>query len=369
MLSYLSKKQVYTAITLTVLVFLIHCGFSILLPEYLPLEMADIIAIAFESGVIGFQLIGIWYLISRLERVFMGEFLSIPCNWGDECPYMAVKRILYNYAYFITFTAAFISPFVIITFVNFYFGNVNLLSLLKWSLPGVLFDIFNNGVALANYFLLGTIFWILFSTVTAIKELKSARYGVYGSVDIYCPDRIGGLSPVKKHLMITLYVFLISITLLMMGSIDLLTSFINYGLAHGLFQFFFSVIAEFILLSLLSLLGVVLTIIGLNRLSSICLNKIDDRIKNINERYRMFLNELFSLSPDGLDHAERDINNLKLVVEAFSNERERLLQWHSHCSGVNFGTAIRIFVAYIPPLVTIMFQLSQLLPRLLAPNP
>lgn len=372
MLSYLSKKQIFIAIILAILVFLVNCGFSILFPVYLPLEDAsDVVAIASVSGAIGFQLAGIWYLIARLERTFKDGFPAAPGSLGDDCPYTAVKRILCNKAYYITFIAAFLSPFIVITFVNLQSGSARyyLLSLASGSLSGLLFDVFNYGVAYANYWLLGTIAWVLFGVVIATNEMKRAGCGVYDVVEIYCPDRIGGLSPVRKHLMGTLYVFLISIALLVMGYINLLGSFLNFSQGQGLFHFFFSVIAEFSILSLLSFSGVALTVIGLNRLSSICLKKIEDRVNGINERYRIFQEKLFSLSPDELETRGNEVNNLKQVVEVFSNERERLLQWHSDCSGFNVGTALQIFVAYIPPLVTIAFQLSQLLPELLAAKP
>ncbi|WP_292491563.1 hypothetical protein [Methanoculleus sp. 10] len=306
MLSYLSKKQIFIAITLAILVFLVNCGFSILFPVYLPLEDAsDVVAIASVSGAIGFQLAGVWYLIARLERTFKDGFPAAPGSLGDDCPYTAVKRILCNKAYYITFIAAFLSPFIVITFVNLQSGSARyyLLSLASGSLSGLLFDVFNYGVAYANYWLLGTIAWVLWRCDCNERD-EARRMRVYDVVEIYCPDRIGGLSPVRKHLMGTLYVFLISIALLVMGYINLLGSFLNFSQGQGLFHFFFSVIAEFSILSLLSFSGVALTVIGLNRLSSICLKKIEDRVNGINERYRIFQEKLFSLSPDGLETRE-----------------------------------------------------------------
>lgn len=364
MLLYLSKKQICIAITITLLVFLIYCGFIITIFGSL-VELYDAIAFALRSGAIGFQLIGILYLLSQLNRVFKDDFPSTTCYQGDDSPYTAVKRILYNSKYFITFIAAFLSPFIIIYTINFLMGNISLLSLTSISpsstLSRVLYDIFIYGVIFTNYVLLGAILWILISMVSAIGEIKNARYGIYDIVDIYCPDRVGGLSPVKKYLFSILYVFLMSITMLMIGHISLLPSFITHALGHGLFRPYSRAIAEFCVLSLFSILGVVLTVIGLNRLCSFCLKMIEERIMGINERYRVFQKKLFAISPDELDIPEEEINNLKSVVEIYSNEREKLLQWYSDCSGINVGTAIKIFVAYIPPLVAIAFQVFQLL--------
>jgi len=71
MLLYLSKKQICIAITITLLVFLIYCGFIITIFGSL-VELYDAIAFALRSGAIGFQLIGILYLLSQLNRVFKG---------------------------------------------------------------------------------------------------------------------------------------------------------------------------------------------------------------------------------------------------------------------------------------------------------
>ena len=367
MFSYRSKKQLYIAVVLTLLVFLIYYGFDITMLSS-PVGLYDAIALAAQSGAIGFQLIGILYLVSRLRMAFKDDLPPITCYRGSDCPYTAVKRVQYNGEYFAKFIAIFLSPFIIIEVVNLLIGNTNFRFQVFPLSPNdlfdivnpVLYDVFNYGVTFTNYFLLGTISWILFSTVSAIRETKNVRYGMYDIVDVYCPDRVGGLSPIKKYLFNILYVLLISVTLLMIGHTPLLTSFITHALGHGLYLPYFRVIAGFCVLSLYSLFGVALTIIGLRRLSSICLEKVEDGIKGINEKYRVLQKKLFALSPDELDIPDREINNLKSIMEIFSNERERLLQWHSHCGGINAGTAIRLFVAYIPPLATIVFQLYQL---------
>jgi hypothetical protein len=282
-----------------------------------------------------------------------------------------MKQMLYDSKYFIAFIAAFLSPFIIIDVINYLMGNKSLSQLISQSsdlhVLYVIYDVFNYGVTFTNYLLLGTILWILFSSVSAIGKIKNPRYGVYDAVEIYCPDQIGGLSPVKKYLFSILYVFLMSVTLLMIGYINLLHSFITHAVGHGLFQPYFRFIAEVCVLSFVSLLGVALIIIGLNGLSFICLKKIEERVIGINKRYHVFLKKLFAISPDELDISGEEINNLKSVVETFSNEREKLLRWYSDCSGINVRTAIQLFVAYIPPLVAITFQVFQLLQLLSKP--
>jgi len=365
MFSYLSKRQASTAIILTLLVFMLHYGFSLLFPGYLYLEEAsDLIAIAAQSGAIGFQLAGARYLIARLKRTFKDEFPAVPGRRGGDCPYMAARSVLCNRAHYIAFIAAFLSPFIVITLVSLQPDSAprHLLSLASRSIPGLTFDVFNYGTAYANYWLLGTIAWILLGVVVALNGMEGAGCSVYDAVDIYSPDRIGGLSPVRRYLMSALSIFLISIALLVMGYINLLESFI--GSSQGLFHFFFDVVAEICVFSVLSLSGVALTVVGLNRLSAICLKKIEDRVNAVNERCRTFQENLFSFSPDELERRGDEVGSLKLVVEALSDERERLLQRYSDCSGFNARMALRIFVAYIPPLVTIAFQVSQLLPRL-----
>lgn len=359
------RKQIAIATTLTTLVFLVYSGFSTATPYYSLSELHSVIALASQSGAIGFQIISIWYLVSRADRVFEDELPSVPRHRGDDYPYMAMKRNLHDNTHFIRFIAAFLSPFIIIEFINFLIGNKNFLYLVNPSLSSILFDIFNYGVTFVNYFLLGTILWILFSIVSVTGEIRSVEYGLYDAVDLYCPDRIGGLSPVKKYLFSILYVFLVSVALLVMGNIPLLLmleSMIHF-LRAGLYLPFFNIIASLCILILLSFLGTALTITGLNRLCSICLKSLEDRIKYINERYDGIQKRLLSMSLDELYRSEGEVGNLKSAIDTFGTERERLLQWHSRCSGVSAGTTIRLFVAYIPPLIATAFQLSQLFPQ------
>ncbi|KAF5075778.1 hypothetical protein [Methanoculleus horonobensis] len=358
-------ERIAVAVTLSVLVFVIYFGFSTTTPYYSLSELHGVVALASQSGAIGFQLIGLRYLVSRGDRVFKDEFPSIPCHRGDACPHMTMKLTLHRNTHFIRFIAAFLSPFIIIEFVNFLIGNKSFLYLVSPSLSSILFDIFNYGVTFVNYFLLGTILWILFSAVSMIGEIGSAEYGLHDAVDVYCPDRIGGLSPVKKYLFSILYLFLASVALLMMGNIPLLLmleSMIRF-LGAGLYLPFFNIIAGLCILILLSFLGTILTITGLNRLCSICLKSLEDRIKYINARYDDIQKRLLSIPLDELYGSEGEVGNLRSTIDTFGTERERLLQWHSRCSGVNAGTTIRLFVAYIPPLVATAFQLLQLFPR------
>lgn len=358
------RKQITIAIALTVLVFLIYFGFSTTPPYYALSKLHSIIALASQSGAIGFQIIGIRYLISRGDKVFKDELPSVLRHQGGSCPHTAMKRKLYDNTHFIKFIAVFFSPFIIIELINLLIGNKSLLYHVSPSLSSILFDIFNCGVTFGNYFLLGTILWIFFSAVSMTGEIKNAEYGLYDAVDIYCPDRIGGLSPVRKYLFSILYVFLASIALLMMGYIPLLImleSMIHF-LRAGLYLPFFNIIADLCIFILLSFLGAILTITGLNRLCSICLKSLEDRIKYINARYNDIQKKLLSIPFDELYRSEGEVDNLRSAVDIFGTERERLLQWHSHCSGVNVGTTLQLFVAYIPPLVAAAFQLSQLFP-------
>jgi hypothetical protein len=361
MLSDLSKKQVYTAIILSLLVFLIYYEFDVI-SGYFSEDLYGVIALAAQSGAIGFQSIGVWYLVSRLNKVFLVELPSFADCQANGCMYTAVKRV-FNNRYYIKFIAIFLSPFILIPVVHALLGNKSGRSQMNILVPAnVLYDVFNYGVTFTNYILLGTILWILFSVVSGIGETKDAGGGIYDTIDVYCPDRLGGLSPVKNYLFSVLYIFLISVTLLMIGYIGSLPSFINHALGSGLYRPYFRQIAEFCAFSLFSIFGVALTFIGLNRLSSICLKKLGDRIAYLNAKCDDFLKKFATLSPDELYSSERKVNNLKLAVEAYSTEREKLLRWYSDCSGVGAWTTIRLLlVAYIPPLVTVVFQLSQIL--------
>ncbi|MFA5613157.1 MAG: hypothetical protein WC993_01655 [Methanoculleus sp.] len=361
MLTDLSTEQKRIAVSITLLVFLIYCGFGI--SVFPPLKLHEVIEFALWSGAIGFQVTGIWYLLSRIDRLFREELMPATCYPGDDILYTAMKRILYNSEHFVVFITAFLSPFIIIELINIEIGNINLVSWLRPEIGylGVFYDVFHYGVTFANYVLLGTILWILFSAVSVFREIKYTRYGICDIVDIYCPDRVGGLSPAKKYLFSILYVFLVSVTLLLVSHISIL-SVLPAASDQGLSLYrYFRTIAWFCTLSIFSFLGVILTVIGLNRLCSICVKKIEERIMGINERYRIFQEKLFSMSPDEPGMSEGEINNLRSVIEIYSNEREKLLRWHSECSGINVGTAVKIFVAYIPPLVAIVFQVLQLL--------
>ncbi len=305
------------AITLTILVFLIYYEFTAMLPGYAPPGLYSLIALSSMSGAVGFQLIGIWYLLSRLDRAFKDEVPSITCYQGDGCPHTAVKRILNDNKFYVRFIATFLSLFIAIEIVNALTGTTPFLSLRLNSLLSILFDIFNHAVTFINYLLLGTILWILFGTVSAVGKIKSARSaesGLSGSFIIYCPDRVGGLSSVKRYLFCPLYIFLASVTLLMIGYIDLLPAFYTFSDCKSisffhcisyLFVVFFSPIANFCVFSFSALFGVALTIIGLNRLSSICLKRIDDRIEHISAKYDDSLKMLLAMSPDEICSSER----------------------------------------------------------------
>lgn len=68
------------------------------------------------------------------------------------------------------------------------------------------------------------------------------------------------------------------------------------------------------------------------------------------------------MSPDEIRSSEKEVNNLNLALTTFSTEREKLLQWHSRCSRADAWTVLRLLVvAYVPPVVTVVFQVSQLL--------
>ncbi|WP_332449786.1 hypothetical protein [Methanoculleus sp.] len=373
------RTVIALAIALTAVIFLTYCGFSMALPENFPLDLSYIIAIASQSGAIGFQLISIRYLFCRVERVSLEGIPEKFCYPGGDWLPHAVRRVLHDSTIFTRFIALFLLLFIVIESVSF-LGEISAVMYLLERTPlGIPYYIFNYGVTFTNYFLLGTILWVLVGTVLAIGEIKRVRSTISSSIEVYCPDQIGGLSPVKEYLFRPLYVFLVSVTLLMLSYFNLLPFFTAFfepdivafasldfsafsGSISNVFIDFFGVILCFSLFSLLALVGVIVTIVGLNRLSSLYLNDLEERIATITAKYNDSLAVLLSMSPDEIRSSEKEVNNLNLALTTFSTEREKLLQWHSRCSRADAWTVLRLLVvAYVPPVVTVVFQVSQLL--------
>ncbi len=371
-----SRWFTWVAILVAASTFAIYSFSSKYFTDIFPQDIWTVVAIASQSGALLFQLVSIQHLICRIDA-FRNGSPPISSNQGNLNIYTSLKNKIFRAIPYALFVSVTISPFIVFEVSDLLSGTLSTYYSGKPSLEAFAFDIFNYAITFTNYCLLASILWILFCVFLTIEDLSQIRHKIWDSIDIFCPDRIGGFYPLKSYLFEVLYLFLISTALIIATDPFFLINISqhireiveNNGVFKSLFSIpsaeEYSVIAvnlyNLAYLATLSLVGGIFTAKGLNRLRSISLKGIEDRIRCINDQYSSFQKKLLDLTSEDRNLQPEEISFLKTTLDTLSNEREKLLQWYFQCGGIRFRTIIQLVVAYIPPLFAAAAQLLVLL--------
>ncbi len=303
------------------------------------------------SILVGFQIFGINYILSRAEHAF-SKVIITPQNDSDpDHIYSTLKEGIGSAKGYLMTVVSFVALFILVKSVEALQGFIHLFYPQEPTIWSAILDFVNQSVSLINIFLLATVIWILLNIVRTLTTLSNAEHRRCVALDMLCIDRLGGLQQLRNYIVMSHVTYSIVIALLVL-------SYFNP----------FSILYETYILLALYVLSFYYFISSIGSIKKILKGHIEDQIERINEKYSRQHRKLLSLiSEENESGIEHEITLIKISLDTLYTERERLLSLHSQSKGYNPKTVIQFISSFILPVIAffekIYLAIDVLLPK------
>lgn len=287
------------------------------------------------SILVGFQIFGINYTLSRAEHAFSKVVVASRNSCDPGHIRSTFKEGVGSAKGYLMTVVPFMALFILTKGVELLQGLTHLFYLQEPTIWSAVLDFVNQSVSFINIFLLATMVWILLNVVRTLRAFSNAERRRSIALDMLCIDRLGGLQQLRDYIVISHVTYSIVIALLIL-------SYFNP----------FSILYETYILLALYVLSFYYFISSIGSIRKILRGHLEEQIERINEKYsRQHRKLLDLLSEENESDIEHEITRIKISLDALYTERERLLTFYSQSKGYNPKTVVQFISSFILPII------------------
>ncbi|WP_156168435.1 hypothetical protein [Methanoculleus sediminis] len=305
--------------------------------KWFPLNPWTLTELFSMSILVGFQIFGINYILSRAEHAFSKVVVASQNSCDPGHIRSTFKEGVGSAKGYLMTVVPFMALFILIKGVELLQGLTHLFYLQEPTIWSAILDFVNQAVSFINIFLLATMVWILLNTVRTLMTLSNTEYRRSLALDILCIDRLGGLQQLRNYIVTSHVTYSIVIAFLVL-------SYVNP----------FSILYETYILLALYALSFYYVISSIGSIRKILRGHLEDQIERINEKYGRQHRKLLDLiSEENESDIEHEITRIKISLDTLYTERERLLSLYYQSKGYNPKTVVQFISSFILPIIAI----------------
>ena len=296
------------SIIIAVLIFLIYFIFMFVIRmEDFQYDPYFCLQVLFSSAFIAY-LIGLnQYIINKMRySIHKLEFIPDKEKYGEELYDLLKKNFTKSKKYYILIFAV-ISPLILKDLLEVYV--LKSVTYEECFFSNQFFNVYNYSIFFFSLYLLTNTIWIILNISKILGIAAKDPYDSIIKLDLFCPDKIGGLGEMRRFIINIIIYYSIGISLAILAYVD----------PSG----FRAVLFEVAFLLLLLAAGLVILISGLQELQKLFRKRVEQELTQINKKYRILCERLVDLA--SVESNGKNNDELKFIITAMEFiDKERI---------------------------------------------
>jgi len=296
------------SLIIALLIFLIYSIFMFVIKiEDFQYDPYFCLQVLFSSAFIAYLIGCNQYIINKIRHsVQKLEFIPGKEKYGAVLYDLLEKNFTKSKRYYILIFAV-ILPFILKDLLEIYILKSATYEECFFSDP--FFNVYNYSIFFFSLYLLTNTVWIILNISKILCIAAREPYASIIKLDIFCPDKIGGLGEMRSFIINIIIYYSIGISLAVLAYVD----------PSG----FRTVLFEVAFLILLLAAGLVILISGLQELQKLFRKRVEQELTQINKKYRILCERLVDLA--SVESNGKNNDELKFIITAMEFiDKERI---------------------------------------------